>query len=108
MVGFIVLVMHVNLNLIRNSQKIMTKSLPTFFERTLENGIFARILSLPVKSLQPQSGNLINEDDDDDQNVIVQVSARDDKAVTNQVIIAELIDRIMLISYSLFLVFFHS
>ena len=108
MVGIAVFVMHINLNLIRNCKKPLMKEMPASVERILGNGFIARILFLPAKLTQPSGGNLINEDDDDDHIPTRNVQELIVGDVTNQVIVAELIDRVMLLSYILFLVFFHS
>lgn len=110
MIGFVVMVTQLNLNLIRNSCKFM-KFLPSFVERILDNSIVTRILCLPAKVTQPRSSNLINEDDDEEHITsvtVVQGSAAGDVPLTNQVIVSELIDRALFLSYILFLAFFHS
>lgn len=111
MIGLIVTITQVNLNLIRRSSAITKMPLPAFVETVLENKLVTSFLCLPAKSFQPRSGNLINEDDEDDHISTannIQVSADSVEEVTNQVVISELIDRVVLVSYTLFLVSFHS
>lgn len=110
LIGLIITITQLNLNLVRNSSTISKKSLPTAVEKLLENKLVTTLLCLPAKFLQPKSGNLIDEDDEDDHvssSANIQAIAGS-KEVTNQVVISELIDRIVLLSYTLFLVFFHS
>ena len=110
LIGFLVFLMHVNLNLVRNCRTLKTITLPVFIETIIENALVTKVLCLPTKSIQSSGGNLINEDDDEEvpSPRINVARSRTNEQVTNVVIISELVDRLLMFSYMLFLVFFHS